>query len=480
MAQSNQVPSVNAATLHQWWTRFWQPIDAEDAGYEVERVEGEIPEEIRGTFYRNGPSQNIAPPEGFGALHAFDGDGLVQAFRFEGGKLRHRSSWVRNPSFAAEQEAGRFNQMSVGLAAKDPTMAVLRRQHNTNIVHHAGRLMAMVENAMPFLLDPSTLEPQGEFDFDGRALGLSTTAHPKIDGTTGQMWIHGYQPLPPYLLLYCVEPDGTVSLAEEVECPHATMMHDFALSENHVIFQLTPVVFDMQMGNEGPIGVPADWFKWEPDRGLRFGIRRREPGSPVRWFDAPTPRFIFHPGNAYEDQGEIIMDAIAYKNGGALLDYLRVARSGGQVDGWQGTPVEYRFDLSTGQCRERDLDERGAEFPRLDDRLVGHKNRWGYAVLSEPDAPWQNLVKYDRQGGPNSIHCFGTGHWPGEPVFVPRKPDADEDDGFVLTVVYDGANDASYLAVLDARNVAGPPLAKCHLRHRVPLGFHGNFAPSVV
>lgn len=471
--------AVDPEAIHRWWTRFFQPIADEDDGYEVTDVVGEIPREIHGTLYRNGPSQKIAPPEGAGALHLFDGDGLVQAFRFDDGRLRHQSRFVRNPSFLCEERAGRFNQMSVGLGAADPSPEVMRQQHNTNIVHHAGRLMALVENALPFLLDPSDLGPRGTCDLDGRALGMSVTAHPKIDARTGQLWIHGYQPFPPYLALYCVEPDGRVSLAEEIECPYPTMMHDFAITEHHVIFQLTPVLFQMELGEQGPVGVPADWFRWQPDRGLRFGIRRREPGSAVRWFDAPTPRFIFHPGNAYEAGSEIVMDAVAYRNGQALLDYLRVARSGGRVPGWEGTPIEYRFDLERGTCRERDLDDRGAEFPRLDDRLVGYENRFGYAVMSDEEASWHNLVKYDRRGGPLEVHRFGTGHWPGEPVFVPRSSDAAEDEGYVLSVVYDAPNDASYLAVLDARNVAGAPLATCRLRHRIPLGFHGNFASGV-
>ena len=134
---------------------------------------------------------------------------------------------------------------------------------------------------------------------------------------------------------------------------------------------------------------------------------------------------------------------------------------------------------------ERQLDDRAAEFPRLDDRRVGYENRYGYAVRMPSDAggndqPWNIIAKYDRRGGPSTAHDFGEGQFPGEPVFVPRSADAAEDDGFVLTTVYDGPEASTYLAILDARDMAGAPLAKCHLEHRIPMGFHGNFAPGLV
>jgi carotenoid cleavage dioxygenase len=226
-------------------------------------------------------------------------------------------------------------------------------------------------------------------------------------------------------------------------------------------------------------------ISWKPELGLRFGVRRRDAGAKTQWFTAPTPGFIFHPGNAYEENGRIVMDACTYLDGGALLETLRTARDGQQVPGFAAVPFLYELDLASGTCSERQLDDRGAEFPRLDDRLVGYRNRYGYAALDRSkggDAAdtWATIVRYDRQGGRNVIHDFGKWQWPSEPVFVPRSADAGEADGFVLTVVYDGETDGSYLAILDAQNLDAKPLAKCRLKHRIPMGFHGNFAAGIV
>jgi carotenoid cleavage dioxygenase len=328
-------------------------------------------------------------------------------------------------------------------------------------------------------MDPRTLDSRGRITFTDPPLGMSVTAHPKIDGRSGQMVIHGYQPVQPYVQLYVVEPDGRCSLAETVDTPYSVMMHDLAITEHYVIVLLCPVLFDLVEGK--PF---RDMIRWAPERGLRFGIRARTPNAPLRWFDAPTPAFIFHPGNAYEADGKILMDACSYLDGQALLDGLATVRAGSAPERAGAVPFLYEFDLAAGTCRERQLDDRGSEFPRLDDRLVGYQNRFGYAVVADGTnffLPGElRVVRYDRQGGRSQYHHFGRGHFPGEPVFVPRTPDTAEDDGFVLTVVADMPSGTSYLAVLDAQNLDAPPLAKAHLTHRVPLGFHGNFAAGIV
>jgi carotenoid cleavage dioxygenase-like enzyme len=465
----------------QFWINAWRPSTTQTS-YEITDIEGEVPREIHGTLYRNGPSQQVLPAQGYRALHLFDGDGLVHRMRIDDGRVFYTGRVVEHPSTLRERAEGRFCMNSVGLNVEDP-VDPFRIQPNTNVVFHGGKLMALVENAYPFEIDRTTLAPIGVNDFQGKMLGMSTTAHPKIDGRTGQMIIHGYQPFEPYLQFYVVEPDGTCSLAENVDAPYCVMAHDIAITENYAIFIWGAIHFDgLAIMNGGGF---KEAISWKPELGLRFGVRRREAGAETRWFTAPTPGYIFHPGNAYEENGRIMMDACTYRDGGALLATLESARDGRPAPGFSAVPFLYELDLATGVCSERQLDERGAEFPRLDDRLVGYKNRYGYAALDrttggDPADTWSTIVRYDRQGGNNAVHDFGKWQWPGEPVFVPRSADAAECDGFVLTTVYDGNSDGSYLAILDAQNLAAKPLAKCRLQHRIPMGFHGNFAAGIL
>jgi carotenoid cleavage dioxygenase len=476
-------PGTSADLQAQWFKKSWYPSDVEES-YEITEIVGEVPREIHGTLYRNGPSQRQLPPQGYEALHLFDGDALVHAFRFDDGKAHYTGKFVENESYLVEQEEGRLCMGTFATMAENPTDKVsMREQHNTNVVHHGGKLMALVENAWPFQIDERTLAPIGKTDFGVEQLGMSVTAHPKIDGKTGQMIIHGYQPFEPYVQLYVVEPDGKASLAENLDVPYPTMMHDIAITENYVIVLLCPVIVD---GDSLVSGVKpfSECLSWEPERGMKFGVRRREPGAEIRWFDAPTPGFIFHPGNAYEEDGKILMDTCTYLNPQGLLDSLLTWRSGEFTGDWYANPFLYEMDLASGECSERQLDDRGAEFPRLDDRFVGHKNRYGFSLIGEAgggvDAAWLNTLQYDRQGGPSKTHRWGAGEFASEPVFVARSADAPEGDGFILCTVYDAPSDRSYVAILDALNIDAEPLAKLYLKHRVPQGFHGNFAPGIV
>ncbi|HEX2316805.1 MAG TPA: carotenoid oxygenase family protein, partial [Thermomonospora sp.] len=67
-------------------------------------------------------------------------------------------------------------------------------------------------------------------------------------------------------------------------------------------------------------------------------------------------------------------------------------------------------------------------------------------------------------------------HHPGEPVFVPGPGRRGEDDGVLLSVVFDPASDTSFLLVLDARDLS--ELARAHAPHRLPFGFHGDHFPA--
>jgi carotenoid cleavage dioxygenase len=452
-----------------------------ETNYTIANIEGEIPRELNGTLYRNGPNQKTAPAAGDRAMHFFDGDALIHAIRFDDGKASYRGRFAQTESFVREQQEGVYCIGGGNLPADKPLETPVQGiQPNTNIVAHAGRLFALVENAPPFELDPVTLESKGLWRYDGKMLGMSTTAHPKIDGKTGQMWIHGYQPIEPYIQLYTVEPDGSVSLAEAIDAPWPSMMHDFAITENYVIFPLGSVYFDIQVIAAG--GSFGQAIKGRPDLNMRFGIRGREAGSEVKWFEAPSSAYMFHPGNAYEEDGKIFMDACTYEDPQGLLDTLGRIRNAGDCGSLVAHPYLYEFDLASGTCKETKLSDSSAEFPRIDDRLIGYKNRWGYAATAEPGTDSgsfaRRITKYDRQGGPSVDRPQLDGQWVGEPVFVPRHADAEEDDGFVLNQLFDAVSDRSAIDILDARAIDAEPLARLWLDERVPVGFHGNWSQA--
>ena len=238
------------------------------------------------------------------------------------------------------------------------------------------------------------------------------------------------------------------------------MMHDFALTAEHVIFMDLPIVFNIDIALKGGGDMP---YRWDDNYGARFGVlRRADPFGEIRWFEI-DPCYVFHVANAYDTGDSIVLQAVRYPE-------LWRDRGGFDADGvlWSWT-----IDLATGTVSERQLDDRAVEFPRIDDRLAGLPARYAVSVGDS------RLVRYDLTTGSAVEHAFGTAESPGKPgeaVFVPSTiGPADETSGWYLGYVYDPARDGSDLVIIDASDFAGKPVARINLPQRVPYGFHGNW-----
>jgi carotenoid cleavage dioxygenase len=78
--------------------------------------------------------------------------------------------------------------------------------------------------------------------------------------------------------------------------------------------------------------------------------------------------------------------------------------------------------------------------------------------------------------GTSEVHDYGPGRMTLEPVFVRRPGTVEEDDGWIMSYVYDGNRHLSDVVILDAQDFTGGPVATIHLPVRVPFGFHGGWA----
>ena len=470
-----------ASTAGEIFAKAWLPNPVE-AEYQFSEIEGEVPRELNGTFYRVGPSQRIEPAAGYSAMHIFDGDALMHAFRFENGRASYRGRYARTKSFLREQEEGVYCFGGFNLPPdKKIENAPFNYQPQTNAIFHNGRLFAMGENFMPFEMDPVTLESIGPYNYDGKMLGRGTTAHPRIDGRTGQMIIHGYQPQQPRVQFYVLESDGRVSVAEQHDAPWPSFMHDIAVTENYAILPLGSIFFDVSLALKG--ATLKSMLSGRNDLPLTFGVRGRAPGSSIRWIETGMTGFFAHPGNAYEFGSKIILDGVVYEDPQALLDSFSSIKSGEPGTGFVSYPYLFEIDLETGSCKHTKLSEIAAEFPRIDDRLVGYKNRYGYASTADPDQPaitsdlsFRSISRYDREGGVTVRRAPVQGQWVGEPIFVPRTKDAAEDEGFVMFQMYDAPSNRTAIEILDAANIDAAPLARLWMDVRIPLTFHGNWA----
>ena len=425
-------------------------------------VTGTIPDYLDGRYLRNGPNPigEIDPA----LYHWFVGDGMVHGIRLEDGAARwYRNRWVRSRAVATA-----LGETWPG----GPVHADMDAAPNTNVIGHAGRTLALVESGpVPYELTDE-LDTVGPTNL-GATLPAGYTAHPKLDPVTGELhamaywWGWGNQ-----VQYIVIGRDGRVTRTVDVPTKGPTMMHDFSLTEHHVVVYDQPVIFDLDEAMKG-VSFP---YHWDDDYGSRVGVMPRAgTADDIRWFEV-DPCYVFHPMNAYDDGDDVVLDVVRHPR---MFDRVR----NGPDDGVP-TLDRWTIDRSSGKVIEERLDDRGQEFPRVDERVVSRRHRYGYAALaddtivSDLSQPRSGLVKHDVEKGTSEVHAFTVNAGPAEGVFVPSSPDADEDDGYVLAVVYDPDRDGSDLVILAAQDFTGEPVARVQLPQRVPFGFHGNWVPD--
>jgi len=440
-------------------------------------IEGEVPRDLNGTFFRNGPNPQFAPR---GQHHWFAGDGMVHAFTVSDGRVSYRNRWARTVKWKAEQKAGEALFAAFNPMESDPSVMGMETDGiaNTNIVWHAGKLLALEEAHAPFQMDPETLESKGAWTFDGKLVG-PMTAHPKIDPETGEMIFFGYNAtgmISPDMSFHVVDRNGKLTRSETFRAPYAAMVHDFMVTRDHVIFPIMPLTGSMERAMSG-----APVYAWEPEMGTHIGIMPRNGTvADMRWFKG-DPAYVFHPMNAHTVGDKVVCDVCEFEE--APLFPMPDGRPG---DPSKAVPrlTRWTFDLgrNSDDFKVERLNDIACEFPRLDERRSGLSYRYGFVACdTDPEfkvGGFNGIGRVDHTTGKFEIYDVGAGCATNEPIFVPRSPDAAEGEGYVLANIYDEGRKASHLVILDAQNLADGPLATAYLDHRVPFGFHGNWKPA--
>ncbi len=440
-------------------------------------VHGEIPSDLAGIFYRNGPEPLYPPREG--DYHWFDGDGMVYVFEIADGRASMRNRWVKTDKFLMERAAGKrlFGLFGNPMTADPITQGKRYNTGNTNIILHGGQLLALMEGAPAVKLDPRTLDTLGEEHYDG-VITTTFSAHPKVDHATGEMFNIGGMingPMGAAELRYdIIRADGSVRKTEIIPVPHMALMHTFFLTENWVIFPVIPIDADLKrfMGG-GPMTA------WVNDRPTKIAIMPREgTADDVRWFEY-EPRHMFHELNVWEEGGKIIAD-VAAANGTALFpDETGAKRTHGDT---QQSLRRWTIDpgANTAIIKEETLNDRDIQFPRPDDRMMTRKTRHSFANinLNSRDGRVEGMdavLRYDTVSGKEDIWHFGAGASAGELVFAPRLGSRDEAVGYAITIVHPANSGTSELAIFAAQDIAAGPLARVQIPFRVPSGFHCNY-----
>jgi carotenoid cleavage dioxygenase len=450
--------------------RYLQPVDDELDVVDLP-VEGRLPPDLNGSYVRNGPNAQFPVA---GGLFPFDGDGMVHVLTIQQSRARYRNKWVVTKELAAEREAGRglygptFGPRRAVMTPSEAEQSTPKNRSNTSVVSHAGRVMSLGEGGAPYELTWRFLT-DGEQTFEG-ALVDGMTAHPKIDPVWDELCFFSYAMEPPYLTYGVVSPRGHVSRSVPIDLPRPVWMHDFAVTDQHVVFFDCPAVLDVDAALRG-----RSLVQWQPEHGSRIGVLAREGESErVRWFPVDN-RFVLHVLNAYTEGDEIVVDYIH-----------RPEMQIETATGIQQSPTLHRcvVELGRGQVSDEMFDPTPVDFPRIDGRRTGLRHRFGFfaAVTRGDGRPdgigFDTLVRYDLRASAVAAHPFPDGVVVGEPQFVARRDSTEEGDGWILALTYDIAQDRSELVVLDAKDIAAPPCATVKLPRRVPAGLHGTWLPG--
>lgn len=436
-------------------------------------IEGELPADLTGVYFRNGPDPLYPPREGQ-EYHWFHGDGMIQRFEFGDGRVSWKNRWVRTEKYELERAAGEslFGVLGNPMNA-DPSVADKHyNTANTHIVYHGGKLMALMEGTIAVELDSDTLDTIGNFDYEGQIDG-PITAHPKYDHDSGELVFFGNQAGGPFsdtLRLNIADRSGKLIKNEMIQAPFPSFVHDFFVTEKYVVFPIFPLVFDMERAING--GVP---MAWEPDRGTHLGVMPRNgTAEDVQWHTMDA-RWSFHMVNAWDEGDSIVIDICA-SNATNFVPKLDGTMASAE-EGILPVVRRWKIDVSgtTNTVAEEVLDDLPCEFPRTDDRYMTRSHRHAYAVGGEGSAlVFNRLLHYDTKTGARKT--WGDDNYLlGEPILAPRSADADEGDGYLLTLAYDQTTCLNEMMIFNADDIETGPIGKAKLPLRIPAGFHGSW-----
>jgi carotenoid cleavage dioxygenase-like enzyme len=421
-------------------------------------VSGTIPAELAGRYVRIGPNPQHGESKGH---HWFVGDGMVHGIKLQDGK----AEWYRNRYIRS-----RTIEERAGLPAAPGPRRGMSDTVNTNVVQFAGRTLAMVEaGSYPAILSDE-LETLAYSDFGGGLSG-SFTAHPHHDPVTGEWHAICYDAGSPAQITHvALGSDGQVLRELPIAVEHGPSIHDCTFTKNFVVILDLPVTFSMGAlvgGHQFP-------YRWNPDHTARVGLLRRDGDARSITWHAVDSCYVFHVANSYEDDaGRVVIDVCAYKT---MFD--------GPMAGPFGKPMgleRWTIDPAGGDVARTTLDATPQEFPRPDERFFGQPYRFVWSTGlpqagSEEFFAAAPLIRHDLATGERIERELGEHAVPGEFVFVPRSSDAPEGDGWLMGYVIDRASQTTDLAILDATTLAD--VARVHVPHVIPPGFHGNWMPS--
>jgi carotenoid cleavage dioxygenase len=470
MADDLELPETAKPYLRGVYAPVLDEVTARDPA-----VVGEIPRDLNGLFVQNGPNPRFTPNAG----HSwFDGDGMVQGVQLEDGRATYRSRWIETAGLKEDLAAGRATY--VGSIAKPGAGKRHKNVANTDLVYHAGRLLALWwEGGEPHELSLPDLATKGVFTYGDTLRGDGLTSHAKLDPRTGELFFISWGRKAPYLHVGVASDAGRITRWSPVYLPGPRVQHDMAISGRFICVFDFPLRIDPARPDQPTLG-----FVFQPETAARIGlVDRHDEAARVRWFEI-SPAFLWHLSSAWDEGDEFVLVGARIEHPTRLDAAGQVRDQGPIVDGehrFDARPYMWRLNVRTGAVTERRLDDLWVEFPRVNDDFICAGARYSYMIELDPGAPTvkgRGLLKYDLQRGTREQLRFPQGSIGYEASFAPRDGGQGEDDGYMVGFVTREDALTTEFWITPARALASGPVARVQLPQRVVPKFHGRWIPA--
>ena len=459
---------------------------AADLNCEALTIEGKLPAELRGRFYRNGPANFERGSERY--QHWFDGDGMVQQFTFTGSAVAHRGRLVRTSKFKAEHAAGKFLVPAFGTGIK-PELRITgpdsMNTANTNAIEHAGRVLAMWEGGSAHDLDPATLETRGTVTWQDGWAQMPFSAHPKLD-PQGNLWNFGSAGNA--FFTYQIDARGKLVKAQMAKLPidrktAGGMSHDMAITERFIIVPIPPVTLHFDLMAQGKTG--ADVMRVHKSEALRIWVAPKDDISKAVLFELPH-EMVFHVGNAYERTGangtEIVMNYVGSTDDTFLASAAVEIMRGVHAPSGESRMRTVALNLATGKAIVNTYEALSEEFPRLDPRFIGGNARFVVTPAawrtSATETSFHGIQVRGVHSGKTTRFDYGSNFTVEEHIVIARPGGTRELDGWIMGSAFDAKSQRTCVSIFDAANINNGPVARAWLPYWLPLGFHGNFTAA--
>jgi carotenoid cleavage dioxygenase len=458
------------------------PVVSEVTAVDLQVIQGSIPQDLCGAYFRNGPNPVFAPKTPY---HWFDGDGMVSGVYFRDGRASFIRKWIQTR--ALKEEIGRGSVELSGIMGPFDFGRLRGRESqamnpdyckdtaNTTLNLHNGKIISLWYNAgRPYRLNPLTLETEGEETWEG-ALNTTMNAHPKVDSRTGELIDYDYGDFQSYLTYYVVSADGKLKHRTRVDLPGPRLPHDTTITPNYTILHDHPMFHDPVMLRK----TGHRFVTFHRELPTRYGvIPRHGTQEQIKWFEF-EPGYVLHMVNAWEEGDWIVMDGCFQPDPsirrdpseGPLASMLAYLRYKGHLRRW-------RMNLKTGEKHEQQIDDLNVEFCLPDTDLYGVRSRYSYHQLIPTDFQtlrFEGLVKYDHERGTREVFNYGPGWHGSEAAFAKSTKGGDEDNGYVITLLTH-ADYRSEVWVFDAKRITEGPMTRIKIPARVTPGFHAMWA----